>query len=77
MDTSAFLIIAALAIVVLGIILMRLVFSIPTIVSNVKAQTRLMIKIAEKAEVSPESISKIMKDASLRYDGGRNVVDDK
>ena len=77
MNSPVIVLLVAFVALAILIILMRLIFSIPTIVSNLKAQTKLLIKIAEKADVSSVNISQIMKDAQLRYDANKNIVDDK
>ena len=45
---------------VISAVLMRFVFSIDTIVINVKAQTKLLAKIAQRQGCSDEEITKII-----------------
>lgn len=48
---------------VIGVFITRAVFSIPRILRELKAQTLLTAKIAEKQGVSKEAINKILTDA--------------
>lgn len=45
---------------VITVIICRFVFSIDTIVINLKAQTQLLVKLAEKSDVQDNEILKIV-----------------
>lgn len=47
--------------IIISILASRLIFSIPTIVDELKAQTQLLIKIAEQQGVDKETITKLVK----------------
>lgn len=48
---------------IIGVFITRAVFSIPRILRELKAQTLLTAKIAEKQGVSPQAINKILVEA--------------
>ena len=45
---------------IISVIICRFVFSIDTIVINLKAQTKLLVKIAEKSNVDKEELLSII-----------------
>lgn len=60
-----------------AVVVTRIIFSIPTIVANSKAQTKLLIKIAEKSGVAENNIKPILRDLKLRIDAQGNVIDNE
>jgi hypothetical protein len=63
---------------IIGVFITRAVFSIPRILRELKAQTLLTAKIAEKQGVSKDAIDKILVDAhgaSLLNPGGEATAE--